>query len=76
MLLDSNHKLIRWRFVIHGTIDGFSRLVVFLKCSNNNRVTIMFNHFTSAIDIHGLPTRIRTDLGGECRNLALHDRTA
>jgi len=63
--VDGNHKLIRWRFVIHGAIDGFSRLVVFLKCSNNNRATTMFNHFTSAVDIHGLPTRIRTDLGGE-----------
>ena len=63
--VDGNHKLIRWRFVIHGAIDGFSRLVLFLKCSNNNRATTMLSHFTSAVDIHGLPTRIRTDLGGE-----------
>ncbi len=25
--IDSNRKLIRWRFVIHACIDGFSRLV-------------------------------------------------
>ena len=27
--IDGNHKLIRWRFVVHGGIDGFSRRVVF-----------------------------------------------
>ena len=26
--LDGNHKLISWRIVIHGGIDGFSRAVV------------------------------------------------
>ena len=34
--LDGNHKLIRWRFVIHVGIDGFSRLIVYCQCSNNN----------------------------------------
>ena len=24
--LDTNHKLITWKFVIHGCVDGFSRL--------------------------------------------------
>ena len=27
--VDGNHKLIRWRLVIHGAIDGYSRTVVF-----------------------------------------------
>ena len=31
--IDGNHKLIRWNFVIHGGIDGYSRKIVFLKCS-------------------------------------------
>ena len=35
--VDGNHKLIRWRLVIHGGIDGFSRLITYLHCSNNNR---------------------------------------
>ena len=35
--LDGNHKLIRWRFVIHHYIDGFSRLITFCRCSTNNR---------------------------------------
>ena len=27
--LDGNHKLIRWKIVVHAAIDGFSRLPVF-----------------------------------------------
>ncbi|CAH3159093.1 unnamed protein product [Porites lobata] len=27
--IDGNHKLIRWRLVIHGGIDGFLRMIVF-----------------------------------------------
>lgn len=32
--IDGNHKLINWKFVIHGGIDGFSRLIVFLRVSH------------------------------------------
>ena len=28
--LDGHHSLIRWRFVIHGCIDGYSRRIIFL----------------------------------------------
>ena len=38
--VDGNHKLIRWRFVVHGGIDGYSRTVTFLKCSTNNLASI------------------------------------
>ncbi|ROI16569.1 hypothetical protein DPX16_22546 [Anabarilius grahami] len=31
--IDSNHKLIAWRFVLHGCIDGFSRTVIYLRCA-------------------------------------------
>ena len=34
--IDGHHSLIRLGFVIHGGIDGYSRLTVFLKCSTNN----------------------------------------
>ena len=34
--IDGNHKLIRWRFVLHHGIDGFSRLITFCLCSTNN----------------------------------------
>ena len=38
--LDGYHKLIRWRIVIHGGIDGFSRLITYLKVSTNNQVSM------------------------------------
>ncbi|KAI4892095.1 hypothetical protein NFI96_019152 [Prochilodus magdalenae] len=28
--IDGNHKLIQWQIVVHGGIDGFSRLIVYL----------------------------------------------
>ena len=34
--IDGYHKLIRWRLVIHGAIDGYSRLIMFLNVSPNN----------------------------------------
>ena len=33
------HKLIRWRIVTHGAIDGYSRVIVYLQCATNNRAT-------------------------------------
>jgi len=46
--LDGNHKMIRYRLVVHGAIDGFSRMVTFLKCSNNNRASTVLNSFIPA----------------------------
>ena len=63
--IDGNHKLIRWRFVIHGGIDGYSRTVVFLRCSTNNEARTVFSPFEKAVQDHGLPNRVRSDLGGE-----------
>ena len=63
--LDGNHKLIRWRFVIHGGVDGFSRMIVFLQCSTNNTAPTVVNLFKDAIQQYGLPQKVRTDLGGE-----------
>ena len=63
--IDGNHKLIRWRFVIHGGIDGYSRLIVYLKCADNNRALTVLSLYTDAVHLHGLPNRARSDLGGE-----------
>lgn len=51
--------------MIHGGIDGFSRVVVFLSCSNNNRADTVQKLFEKAINSYGLPSRIRSDKGGE-----------
>ena len=51
--------------VIHGGIDGFSRLIVYLHCSNNKRASTVEQLFTDAVRRHGLPSRVRSDRGGE-----------
>lgn len=68
-ILDGHHKLIRWKIVTHGAIDGYSRLIVFLQASNNNRANTVYGHFINATRTYGLPSRIRTDEGGE--NIAI-----
>ena len=51
--------------MIHGGIDGFSRLVVFMRASNNNRSVTVMELFQSAISFYGTPSRVRCDHGGE-----------
>ncbi|XP_069119686.1 uncharacterized protein [Argopecten irradians] len=63
--IDGHHALIRWRMVTHGGIDGFSRLIVFLCCSGNNRADNVLNLFIEATDKYGLPSRVRGDHGSE-----------
>ncbi|XP_020914989.1 uncharacterized protein LOC110252499 [Exaiptasia diaphana] len=63
--IDGNHKLVRWRLVLHHGIDGFSRLVVFGQFSSNNRADTVLSLFRDAIRKYGRPYKIRTDHGGE-----------
>ncbi|CAB3994770.1 PREDICTED: uncharacterized protein LOC107346750 [Paramuricea clavata] len=68
--VDGNHKLIRWRIVIHGGIDGYSRMIVFLKANPNNTAATVFGVFVRAVERFGLPSRVRTDKGGENVDIA------
>lgn len=63
--IDGNHKLIRWRLVIHGGIDGFSRLATYLVCANNNRAETVLDCFCQAAEEYRVPSRVRSDFGGE-----------
>ena len=64
--LDGNHKMIRWGFVIHVGVDGFSRRCVYMACNTNNRSETVLQLFEEAIELHSvLPCKIRTDYGTE-----------
>ena len=63
--IDGHHKLIRWRMIVHGGIDGFSRLPVYLKISSDNTSETVLQCFLEAVSAYGLPSRVRCDKGGE-----------
>ncbi|XP_057301646.1 uncharacterized protein LOC130636069 [Hydractinia symbiolongicarpus] len=62
---DSHHKLIRWNFVIHGIIDGYSRFVPMLRISTDNLAKTAFDFFLESIRSCGIPGRMRADGGSE-----------
>ncbi|GAA5856945.1 hypothetical protein JCM5353_004857 [Sporobolomyces roseus] len=62
---DGQHGLIGNGIVIHGFIDGHSRLVTGLRASGNNRATTVLSLFLSATAEYGVPSRVRGDRGGE-----------
>ena len=63
---DGDHKLIQpYRFVVHGGIDGYSRLIVFLRAATVNRATTVLTCFQEAVQQYSLPSRVRCDLGLE-----------
>uniref|UniRef100_A0A7M5TZP3 Integrase catalytic domain-containing protein n=1 Tax=Clytia hemisphaerica TaxID=252671 RepID=A0A7M5TZP3_9CNID len=68
--MDGFHKMIRWRLVIHGCIDGYSRLITFLNCSNNNRADTVLNLFIGSLNRFRCPLRIRSDHGMENTSVA------
>ena len=65
--IDGHHSLIRWKFVIHGCCDGFSRKIMFLYCSTNNLAATVLKLFEHSILDHDnlWPSRIRVDFGVE-----------
>lgn len=44
---------------------GFSRLPVYLHCSANNRASAVLSLFVATTVEFGVPSRVRSDLGGE-----------
>ena len=63
--IDGNHKLVNWRFVIHGCTDGYSRAIVYLKCAPNNLASTVLRYFIEGTHEFGLPLRVRGDHGVE-----------
>ena len=53
-------------------IDGYSRLVLYLKCMPNNRSSTVYELFLNAIQLYNLPSRVRSDQGSENMMVARH----
>ena len=45
----------------HAGIDGFSRLIVYMKCSANNKASTVLSLFQEAVERYGLSSRVRSD---------------
>jgi len=58
--------LIRWGIIIHGFIDGYSRLITALRANNNNTGQAVLELFLQACAVYGVPFRLRGDHGVEC----------
>ena len=58
------HSLVNWG-LMHGGIDGFSRFIVFLKCSTRKNSETVKQCFLVATEHFEWPSRVRTDHGGE-----------
>ena len=63
--IDGHHKLIRWRFVVHAAMDGFSRIIPYIECADNNHASTALEVFCNGVTRFGLPERVRSDHGGE-----------
>ena len=60
----------RCRLVLHGGIDGYSRLV-YLHCSTDNRASTVLELLRATFKF-GFPSHVRSDKGSENKLVALH----
>lgn len=51
--------------MIHGGIDGYSRLITYLHAATNNTAETVLQLFQAAVERNNLPSRVRCDLGLE-----------
>ena len=49
----------------HGAVDGYSRCITFLRCCTDNQASTTLHLFQGAVDVFGLPHRVRGVAGNE-----------
>ena len=65
-------KFFRWGFVTHAAIDGYSRKIMYLQCSTNNKACTVLGAFLEAVENFGLPSPLRADHGDVARYMLYH----
>jgi hypothetical protein len=60
-----HRKLDNFKFVIHGGIDGNSRLITFMRVCDNNRADSVTHACQEGAKLWGWPQRVRADYGKE-----------
>lgn len=63
--IDTHHALVRWHLAIAGGIAGFSRLITYLQCFDNNCTSTVVRCFYQSTGQYGFPSLVRSDRGGE-----------
>ena len=56
----------------HTGIDGYSRSIVYLQCSGNNKSSTVYKVFLEAVTQYRLPSQVRSDQGRENILVAQH----
>ena len=59
---------------MHGGVDGFTRLSVYLTAGDNNKAETVLSLFLQAVAEFGLPSRVRSDKCG-CVNVCAEAST-
>ncbi|XP_070582194.1 uncharacterized protein [Ptychodera flava] len=70
--IDGLEKLQRWKLYVHGGIDGYSRVAVYLTCADNKAAATVFRAFYNATIQYGVPSRVRSDFGQENSDVAAY----
>jgi hypothetical protein len=63
--IDGYHKVDKCDFVIHGGIDGYSRLITFMRICDNNRSDYVTDACKQGAKQCGRPQRVRASYGKE-----------
>nr|CAH0099254.1 unnamed protein product [Daphnia galeata] len=63
--IDGHHKFDKYGFIIHGAIDGYSKLILYIFLENNNNSETVVGIFEKSVEEWGYPVSVRSHLGGK-----------